>query len=150
MIEQKTFPLSWIYKNVYNLTEDDMKEFDAEIEENMKRSYKMNQLLENGGEQPAEDEDGGGDDWGGGSDDEGSDWEEETVEEEPIETEEELESDESLNNDLEVGGLEDAGNVSIPDDYSIKGNQKLTKETRDNLRNSIDTKFNKKFTKEII
>ena len=152
MIEQKTFPLSWIYKNVYNFTEDDLKEFDSEIEENMLRSHKLNNLLENGGQEESSEEDMGSDDWG---DSEEEDFTMEEPEEQAIEDEvqpEEEASEEDATEPAEIGSLSDnIENNDIPDDFNLKGNQKLTKETKEYLKNSLDNiKMNKKLMKQII
>lgn len=48
MIETKTFDMDWIYKNVFTLTDNDIKEVKSKIVEDAKRQWRLKQIEEEG------------------------------------------------------------------------------------------------------
>jgi len=72
MVENKFFSRDWIYKNIFNMSEDDIKEVRDQIVEDAKQNYRFASIEEDG-DDPAKPfkKIGGGDK--GGEDDEGDD-----------------------------------------------------------------------------
>lgn len=52
MVENKFFSYDWIYKNIFNMSEDDAKEVRAQIVEDAKQRYRLG-LIEDEGDDPA-------------------------------------------------------------------------------------------------
>jgi len=73
MVENKFFSFNWIYKNIFNMSEDDIKIVKDEVVEDAKQRYRFTSI-ENDGDDPAKpfkkiggkggDDDEGGDDFG--------------------------------------------------------------------------------------
>jgi uncharacterized membrane protein YgcG len=48
MIENKLFSFDWIYKNIFHMSEDDIKQVREEVVEDAKQRYRFNSIEENG------------------------------------------------------------------------------------------------------
>jgi hypothetical protein len=48
MIEQKLFSMDWIYKNIFHMSEDDIKQVREEVVEDAKQRYRFNAIEEDG------------------------------------------------------------------------------------------------------
>lgn len=75
MIEQKLFSMDWIYKNIFHMSEDDIKQVREEVVEDAKQRYRFN-AIEEDGDDPARpfkkiNPSGGGGDEEGGEGEEG-------------------------------------------------------------------------------
>ena len=71
MVENKFFSFNWVYKNIFNMSEDDIREVKDEVVEDAKQKYRLVQIEEEG-EDPAKPfkkipggKEGGGDHGGG-------------------------------------------------------------------------------------
>lgn len=72
MIENKLFSFDWIYKNIFNMSEDDIKEVRDQVVDDAKQRYRFTQIEEDGddpakpfnkiGGKGGDDDDGEGDD----------------------------------------------------------------------------------------
>lgn len=70
MIENKLFSFNWIYKNIFNMSEDDIKEVKEQVVEDAKQRYRFNSIEEDGDDPAKPFKKIGGKGGGGDEDDE--------------------------------------------------------------------------------
>ena len=77
MVENKFFSFNWVYKNIFNMSEDDIRDVKDEVVEDAKQKFRLNQIEEDGddpakpfkkigGDKGGDDDEGGLGDIGGG------------------------------------------------------------------------------------
>ena len=72
MVENKFFSYAWVYKNIFNMSEDDVKEVKEQVVEDAKQKYRLTKIEEDGDDPAKPFKKIGGDKGGDGGDDEDS------------------------------------------------------------------------------
>ena len=89
MMENKLFSKDWIYKNIFNMSDEDVLNTNSEVVEDAKQSWRFKQIEEEGNDPASSlqkiNKDGESEDAGGGSDETSSETSSETPSETPSE-----------------------------------------------------------------